>query len=179
MDWTHMTTDDLPILAEWFRDAETSREMGGMLSLDEWFTRVNPNPDYHLWMIRDSDTPIGCIVLEVIETIGHIGLIVNPAYRRQGFGRHLLTELFDHDTIFKLDKIVANIREGHVTSQHCFRAAGYEPVMPADADGFVQFTICPQAVLIDRVKRIRYTFPPEMKVPDSTELLREDRDCLH
>lgn len=154
MKWQAITTDDLPILAEWFQDADTCQRLGGILPLDAWYSVVSKNPDYHIWMIRKVDETFGCLILEIIDRVGHLAIIVNPELRGKGYGRRILVELFEQELAAKLDTIIANIWQGHIASQQCFLAAGFEPGTTADADGFVSYTIRPQQLVLEQIRQL-------------------------
>lgn len=66
-----------------------------MLPLDVWYARVNTDEDNTVIMAYDGQLPAGMVVMEFEEERAYIGLIVNPLYRLQGYGKQILKDLLN------------------------------------------------------------------------------------
>ncbi|MEW5069082.1 N-acetyltransferase family protein [Bacillus subtilis] len=129
---------ELNILEHWFEIEDTRRRMDGMLPLDEWYARVNNDEHNTVIMAYDGQLPAGVVVIEFGEERTYIGLIVNPLYRLQGYGKQILQKLLNDPEFKSVREWVACIEEDNRISLACFQAAGFtlEDTEP-DEDGFL------------------------------------------
>ncbi|AJO57398.1 GNAT family N-acetyltransferase [Bacillus subtilis] len=129
---------ELKILEHWFENEDTRRRMDGMLPLDEWYARVNKDKHDTVIMAYDGQLPAGMAVIEFGEERTYIGLIVNPLYRLQGYGKRILQKLLTEPDFTSVREWVACIEEDNRISLACFQAAGFtlEDTEP-DEDGFL------------------------------------------
>ncbi|MDZ5722551.1 N-acetyltransferase family protein [Bacillus sp. SXabc123] len=129
---------ELKILEQWFENEDTRRRMDGMLPLDVWYARVNKDEDDTVMMAYDGQLPAGMVVMEFGEKRAYIGLIVNPLYRLQGYGKRILQKLLSDPDFNGGREWAACIEEDNRISLACFQAAGFtlEDTEPDD-DGFL------------------------------------------
>ncbi|MER0468754.1 N-acetyltransferase family protein [Bacillus cabrialesii subsp. cabrialesii] len=129
---------ELEILEHWFENEDTRRRMDGMLPLDAWFERVSKDEDDSIIMAYDGQLPAGMAVIEFVEERAYIGLIVNPLYRLQGYGKRILHKLLNEPDFSRVREWAACIEEDNRISLACFHAAGFtlEETEP-DEDGFL------------------------------------------
>ncbi|MFH0348256.1 GNAT family N-acetyltransferase [Bacillus vallismortis] len=129
---------ELKIIEHWFRNEDTRRRMDGMLPLDVWYARVNEDENDSVIMAYDGQLPAGMVVMEFVEERAYIGLIVNPLYRLQGYGKQILQNLRNHPDLTRVREWAACIEEDNQISVACFQAAGFtlEDTEP-DEDGFL------------------------------------------
>ncbi|MGG1244439.1 hypothetical protein BSBH6_03104 [Bacillus subtilis] len=129
---------ELKILEHWFENEDTRRRMDGMLPLDAWYKRVKEDENDSIIMAYDGQLPAGMVVIEFVEERAYIGLIVNPLYRLQGYGKRILQKLLNDPDINSVREWAASIEEDNRISLACFQAAGFtlEETEP-DEDGFL------------------------------------------
>ncbi|MCY7783985.1 MULTISPECIES: GNAT family N-acetyltransferase [unclassified Bacillus (in: firmicutes)] len=129
---------ELKILEHWFEHEDTRRRMDGMLPLDDWYARVSKDEQDTVIMAYDGQLPAGMAVIEFGEERTYIGLIVNPLYRLQGYGKRILQKLLADQDFTSVREWVACIEEDNRVSLACFQAAGFtlEDTEP-DEDGFL------------------------------------------
>ncbi|WP_420976829.1 GNAT family N-acetyltransferase [Bacillus vallismortis] len=129
---------ELEIIEHWFRNEETRRRMDGMLPLDVWYARVNKDETDSVIMAYDGQLPAGMVVVEFVEERAYIGLIVNPLYRLQGYGKQILKKLLGDPDFSRVREWAACIEEDNRISLASFQAAGFtlEDTEP-DEDGFL------------------------------------------
>lgn len=109
-----------------------------MLPLDAWYERVNEDENDSVIMAYDGQLPAGMAVMEFVEERAYIGLIVNPLYRLQGYGKQILQKLLNDPDFNSVREWAACIEEDNQISVACFQAAGVtlEDTEP-DEDGFL------------------------------------------
>ncbi|MED4648691.1 GNAT family N-acetyltransferase [Bacillus inaquosorum] len=129
---------ELKILEQWFENEDTSRRMDGMLPLDEWYARVNKDEQDTVIIAYDGQLPAGMAVMEFGEERTYIGLIVNPLYQLQGYGKQILQKLLSDPDFNGVREWAACIEEDNRISLACFQAAGFtlEDTEPDD-NGFL------------------------------------------
>lgn len=113
---------ELKILEHWFEHEDTRRRMDGMPPLDEWYARVNKDEQDTVIMAYDGQPPAGMAVIEFGEEWTYIGLIVNPMYRLQGYGKRILQKLLTEPDFTSVREWVACIEEDNQISLACFQA---------------------------------------------------------
>lgn len=113
-----------------------------MLPLDVWYARVNTDEDNTVIMAYDGQLPAGMVVMEFEEERAYIGLIVNPLYRLQGYGKQILKNLLNDPDFMRVREWVACIEKDNLISLACFQAAGFtlEDTEP-DEDGFLTLIV--------------------------------------
>lgn len=109
-----------------------------MLPLDAWYKRVKEDENDSIIMAYDGQLPAGMVVIEFVEERAYIGLIVNPLYRLQGYGKRILQKLLNDPDFNSVWEWAASIEEDNRISLACFQAAGFtlEETEP-DEDGFL------------------------------------------
>ncbi|MBY4605777.1 MULTISPECIES: GNAT family N-acetyltransferase [Bacillus] len=129
---------ELKILEQWFENEDTMRRMDGMLPLDVWYARVNKDEDDTVIMAYDGQLPAGMAVMEFVEERAYIGMIVNPMYRLQGYGKQILKKLLNDPDFIRVREWAACIEEDNQISLACFQGAGFTMEDPEpDEDGFL------------------------------------------
>ncbi|MGV2326870.1 GNAT family N-acetyltransferase [Bacillus velezensis] len=129
---------ELKILEHWFKNDNIRRRMDAMLSLDAWYARLNKDEDDTVIMAYDGECPAGMVSMEFVEERAYIGLIVNPLYQLQGYGKQILQKLLTDPGFTSVREWAANIEKDNQISLACFQAAGFtlEDTEP-DEDGFL------------------------------------------
>ncbi len=84
---------ELKILEHWFKNDNIRRRMDAMLPLDAWYARLNKEEDDTVIMAYDGQLPAGMVSIEFVKERAYIGLIVNPLYQLQGYGKQILQKL--------------------------------------------------------------------------------------
>lgn len=84
---------ELKILEHWFKNDNIKRRMDAMLPLDAWYARLNKDKDDTVIMAYDGECPAGMDSIEFVDERAYIGLIVNPLYQLQGYGKQILQKL--------------------------------------------------------------------------------------
>ncbi len=109
-----------------------------MLPLDEWYARVNKDEQDTVIIAYDGQLPAGMAVMEFGEERTYIGLIVNPLYQLQGYGKQILQKLLSDPDFNGVREWAACIEEDNRISLACFQAAGFtlEDTEPDD-NGFL------------------------------------------
>ena len=136
-----MTQDYVPMLEEWFEDAELQRRFGGMLPLQNFLDYVQSEPEYFWWVALDGSASVGMAFMQIApgEPQG-FGFLVNPALRRQGYGTRILQMLLARPEAASVTIWQAGIEPDNVASQRCVAALGFAPDGSGpDAEGFVQY----------------------------------------
>ncbi|MEH7662259.1 N-acetyltransferase family protein [Bacillus velezensis] len=129
---------ELKILEHWFKNDNIRRRMDAMLPLDAWYARLNKDEDDTVIMAYDGECPAGMVSMEFVEERAYIGLIVNPLYQLQGYGKQMLQKLLTDPGFTSVREWAANIEKDNQISLACFQAAGFtlEDTEP-DEDGFL------------------------------------------
>ncbi|UQT52059.1 GNAT family N-acetyltransferase [Bacillus velezensis] len=129
---------ELKILEHWFKNDNIRRRMDAMLPLDAWYARLNKDEDDTVIMAYDGECPAGMVSIEFVEERAYIGLIVNPLYQLQGYGKQILQKLLTDPDVSSVREWAASIEKDNQISLACFQAAGFtlEDTEP-DEDGFL------------------------------------------
>ncbi|AJC24763.1 MULTISPECIES: GNAT family N-acetyltransferase [Bacillus] len=129
---------ELKILEHWFKNDNIRRRMDAMLPLDAWYARLNKDEDDTVIMAYDGQLPAGMVSIEFVEERAYIGLIVNPLYQLQGYGKQILQKLLTDPGFTGVREWAASIEKDNQISLACFQAAGFtlEDTEP-DEDGFL------------------------------------------
>ena len=129
---------ELKILKHWFKNDNIRRRMDAMLPLDAWYARLNKDEDDTVIMAYDGQLPAGMVSIEFVEERAYIGLIVNPLYQLQGYGKQILQKLLTDPGFTGVREWAASIEKDNQISLACFQAAGFtlEDTEP-DEDGFL------------------------------------------
>ncbi|WP_436335435.1 GNAT family N-acetyltransferase [Bacillus velezensis] len=129
---------ELKILKHWFKNDNIRRRMDAMLPLDAWYARLNKDEDDTVIMAYDGQLPAGMVSIEFVEERAYIGLIVNPLYQLQGYGKQILQKLMTDPGFTGVREWAASIEKDNQISLACFQAAGFtlEDTEP-DEDGFL------------------------------------------
>ncbi|MED2913823.1 MULTISPECIES: GNAT family N-acetyltransferase [Bacillus amyloliquefaciens group] len=125
-------------LEHWFKNDNIRRRMDAMLPLDAWYARLNKDEDDTVIMAYDGQLPAGMVSIEFVEERAYIGLIVNPLYQLQGYGKQILQKLLTDPGFTGVREWAASIEKDNQISLVCFQAAGFtlENTEP-DEDGFL------------------------------------------
>ncbi|MEL4011806.1 N-acetyltransferase family protein [Bacillus velezensis] len=129
---------ELKILEHWFKNDNIRRRMDAMLPLDAWYARLSKDEDDTVIMAYDGQLPAGMVSIEFVEERAYIGLIVNPLYQLQGYGKQILQKLLTDPGFTGVREWAASIEKDNQISLACFQAAGFtlEDTEP-DEDGFL------------------------------------------
>ncbi|WFO88072.1 N-acetyltransferase [Bacillus velezensis] len=129
---------ELKILEHWFKNDNIRRRMDAMLPLDAWYARLNKEEDDTVIMAYDGQLPAGMVSIEFVKERAYIGLIVNPLYQLQGYGKQILQKLLTDPGFTGVREWAASIEKDNQISLACFQAAGFnlEDTEP-DEDGFL------------------------------------------
>ncbi|MEC3772724.1 GNAT family N-acetyltransferase [Bacillus velezensis] len=129
---------ELKILEHWFKNDNIRRRMDAMLPLDAWYARLNKDEDDTVIMAYDGQLPAGMVSIEFVEERAYIGLIVNPLYQLQGYGKQILQKLLTDPGFTGVREWAASIEKDNQISLACFQAAEFtlEDTEP-DEDGFL------------------------------------------
>ncbi|MEC3630360.1 N-acetyltransferase family protein [Bacillus velezensis] len=129
---------ELKILKHWFKNDNIRRRMDAMLPLDAWYARLNKDEDDTVIMAYDGQLPAGMVSIEFVKERAYIGLIVNPLYQLQGYGKQILQKLLTDPGFTGVREWAASIEKDNQISLACFQAAGFtlEDTEP-DEDGFL------------------------------------------
>ncbi|ANF35630.1 N-acetyltransferase [Bacillus velezensis] len=129
---------ELKILEHWFKNDNIRRRMDAMLPLDAWYARLSKDEDDTVIMAYDGQLPTGMVSIEFVEERAYIGLIVNPLYQLQGYGKQILQKLLTDPGFTSVREWAASIEKDNQISLACFQAAGFalEDTEP-DEDGFL------------------------------------------
>ncbi|KUP43596.1 acetyltransferase [Bacillus velezensis] len=127
---------ELKILEHWFKNDNIRRRMDAMLPLG--YERVSKDEDDTIIMAYDGQLPAGMVSMEFVEERVYIGLIVNPLYQLQGYGKQILQKLLTDPDVNSVREWAACIEKDNRISLSCFQAAGItlEDTEP-DEDGFL------------------------------------------
>ncbi|MGE6406048.1 GNAT family N-acetyltransferase [Bacillus velezensis] len=129
---------ELKILEHWFKNDNIRRRMDAMLPLDAWYARLNKDEDDTVIMAYDGECPAGMVSMEFVEERAYIGLIVNPLYQLQGYGKQILQKLLTDPGFTSVREWAANIEKDNQISLACFQAAGFTlEDTELDEDGFL------------------------------------------
>lgn len=129
---------ELKILEHGFKNDNIRRRMDAMLPLDAWYARLSEDEDDTVIMAYDGQLPAGMVSIEFVEERAYIGLIVNPLYQLQGYGKQILQKLLTDPGFTGVREWAASIEKDNQISLACFQAAGFtlENTEP-DEDGFL------------------------------------------
>ncbi|MDL5025300.1 N-acetyltransferase family protein [Bacillus velezensis] len=129
---------ELKLLEHWFKNDNIRRRMDAMLPLDAWYARLSKDEDDTVLMAYDGQLPAGMVSIEFVEERAYIGLIVNPLYQLQGYGKQILQKLLTDSGFTGVREWAASIEKDNQISLACFQAAGFtlEDTEP-DEDGFL------------------------------------------
>ncbi|RAP11254.1 GNAT family N-acetyltransferase [Bacillus velezensis] len=129
---------ELKILEHWFKNDNIRRRMDAMLPLDAWYARLSKDEDDTVLMAYNGQLPGGMVSIEFVEERAYIGLIVNPLYQLQGYGKQILQKLLTDPGFTSVREWAACIEKDNQISLACFQAAGFtlEDTEP-DEDGFL------------------------------------------
>ena len=129
---------DLPLVDQWFREAETRRWLGGPGWAKKGLKLVGPKR-HHLLGLLD-EVPIGLTDVEIEDDRrASFAIAIDPARRRQGLGR-LMTEAILTDA--RLDGVVqlyAGVETNNLASRRLLESCGFHQLGPEDTDGFVYY----------------------------------------
>ncbi|MGD2403407.1 N-acetyltransferase family protein [Bacillus velezensis] len=127
---------ELKILEHWFKNDNIRRRMDAMLPLDAWYARLNKDEDDTVIMAYDGECPAGMVSIEFVEERAYIGLIVNPLYQLQGYGKQILQKLLTDPGFTGVREWAASIEKDNQISLACFQAAGFtlEDMEPEEDD---------------------------------------------
>jgi RimJ/RimL family protein N-acetyltransferase len=147
MDFVRMDEAGFQILSSWFTNPTLRRWYSPPTQV--WLEYVRNEPRVFAWMVYDEGTPIGHIQVDIKENgMGYIGFVINPALRRRGYGKRMLTEFLVRPEISQVDRIIGEVESENIASVRCLLAAGFTPVnhLPTDK-GFLRYGINPKVAI--------------------------------
>jgi RimJ/RimL family protein N-acetyltransferase len=144
MNFVLMDEEGLQILPSWFADPILRRWSSP--PSDNWLKYVQNEPGVYAWMVYDDSIPIGQLQVDIHENgVGYIAFAVNPALRRQGYGKRMLIEFLARPEIAQVNKLIGEVESGNIASIACLRSVGFtQDNSPPIEDGFLQFVFKPQ-----------------------------------
>ncbi|MDR6721543.1 GNAT family N-acetyltransferase [Paenibacillus sp. 2003] len=120
------TERDLPMLEDWFKDAEVHRRLEGMLPLDEWHQHVEQHPGYDVWVAFSQGKAVGVIMIEQEEqNTGSIAIVVDPSVRGRGYGRAVVGKAMQLPKLETIHKWYAGIEADNAACLKCFQSTGF------------------------------------------------------
>ena len=137
--FTPLNESGLSVIRSWFNDPELKHRIE--YPTDIWFHFVSTEPNIYSWIIEEDDRPVGQLQLDVDDSqTGYIGIYVNPALRRQGYGKRILQSLFARPEVAPLNKIMAPAEIDNLASQACLKSVGFlQEESELEEDGFFSF----------------------------------------
>jgi RimJ/RimL family protein N-acetyltransferase len=148
-------------IAHWFDDPEVRARLGGR----EWLARQmdlvaagggevfggSRVLRCHAWTgIDPAGEPVGLIIGDVYDRLTEPGVppgiamglafVVDPARKRQGYGRSLLTAVTTLPEAGDVEQFLCGVEKDNLASRACCAAAGFRPVTTEpDAEGLIYY----------------------------------------
>jgi RimJ/RimL family protein N-acetyltransferase len=91
--------------------------------------------------VYGGDGPDGPIITDTLDVAtGSIAFVVDPALRRRGFGRAMITALIRVPELRFVELFEAGVEPENTASRRCLEAAGFHPRLPQpDFEGMLYF----------------------------------------
>src|ERR1700742_579022 len=135
VEFVSLDEDTLPIAAPWFEDEQARRWLGGP-GWPELILRLAADPpaEYRgcavtgrfAWLAYSDQAPIGLVDVErYADATAGVALVVDPVFRSQGMGRHIIEALLAHPELEAAEIVQAGIEPGNEASVRCFTAVGF------------------------------------------------------
>jgi RimJ/RimL family protein N-acetyltransferase len=150
-------SEQLVIVEPWFDDIDTQSWLGGprwprvILELESkplGEFRGAVETGRYSWLAWNGERPVGLVDCGttdrwttweggpngrgLIATIpvpsANISYVVDPAFRRNGYGRAMVRALLDLPELAHVNLFAAGIESGNVASIRCARSAGFDPL---------------------------------------------------
>lgn len=127
--------EHIPIVNSWYRDADSFH----VEKLTEEFIHyVASNSDYDCWLIASQNEFIGKIDVEREKDKAYISIIINPDYRRKGYGKKALLQIIHTYANTAIKLIIGGIFHTNEASKRLFLSVGFIPMSnEPDEDGFI------------------------------------------
>ena len=134
---------DLPLLEEWFKEAETAARLGGMLPLDEHVgLMVKGITGQDNWLAYDDETPVGYACLEAYaDGSASLAILTRPDMRRKGYGRRIVETVLGEARQAGVKTINGYIESDNTACGRTLARAGFGMASGPDEDGFFTYTI--------------------------------------
>lgn len=95
------------------------------VDLKNYFNYVTSTDNvYYYKMIKNNDI-IGGIHCEIIDTVLHLSIFINPLFQNQGYGTKILNGLIKNKFNFNITEIIANIEYNNIKSINLFKKVGF------------------------------------------------------
>jgi len=137
-----VVTGDLPLLEEWFKDAETAHRLGGMLPLPEHFNSVKAQEGQDNWLAYEDEMPVGFACLEAFaDGTAAVAVLARPDMRRKGYGRRIVEAVISEARSAGVKTINGYIESDNAACGRTLARAGFSMTSGPDEDGFFTYSI--------------------------------------
>lgn len=126
------TIDDAKMILDWRNDEITRKNSfsKNVISMDEhvkWLTRKLADNSCMMFILVDSDEPVGSIRVDIQKKTGEVSYMIAPSKRGMGYGTAILGLL--EEKTAGLTTLLGLVREDNKASGICFEKNGYDSFM--------------------------------------------------
>ena len=137
-----VVTGDLPLMEEWFKDAETAKHLNGMVPLEAHFEMVKGLDSQVNWLAYEDETPVGFACLEYYaDGSAAIAFMSRPDMRRRGYGTRVVLSTLAEARTAGMRAINAYVDSDNVACARTLAKAGFAVSSGPDEDGFFTYSI--------------------------------------
>ncbi|WP_277669002.1 GNAT family N-acetyltransferase [Caproiciproducens galactitolivorans] len=127
--------EHVPIVNSWYCDADSFHVER---LTEEFINYVASNPNYDCWIISSNNEFVGKVDAEIENDKVYVSIIVNPDYRRKGYGKKILQQIINRFEKTEIKQIIAGIFYTNEASKRLFFSVGFVPLSTdPDEDGFI------------------------------------------
>ncbi len=124
---------DMDLLYAWANDPTVRKNSfnSGTIIYEEhvgWFKRTMEDEHVLLFILMDSDIPVGQIRLNVEDDVAEIGYSIAAEFRGKGYGHKLLqlTVKKVQEDYPQIERLIAKVKTENTISCNLFEREGYE-----------------------------------------------------
>lgn len=137
-----VVSGDLPLLEEWFKDAETAARLGGMLPLKEFLESIKDKEGRENWLAYEDETPVGYAALEpYADGTAVMAVLARPDMRRKGYGHRIVEAVLSEARQSGVRTVNGYIESDNTVCARTLAKAGFSQASGPDEDGFFTYTV--------------------------------------
>lgn len=118
-----LDNEGIKIYQSWFADETTRRRISFPDAI--WANYVLHTPNVYCWTIWKDANCVGVLQTDIIEAVAYFVLIINPAFRGQGYCKPIIETFTQLESMQAVEMFEAQIEKDNLHSIKCHTAAGF------------------------------------------------------
>ena len=141
LKFVRFQAEDYALYEAWSEEDEINHWLGSATT--EWRDYILATQESFVWMIYDGDNPVANLEVDLLEddaSQAQVSYMVAPGFRRQGYGRQVLTCVLEQPELQGVRRFYAFVKPANVASVGLLTALGYTLVSPEPSEqGYVEY----------------------------------------